>query len=502
MSNNERMTPVRDNELTTLSIDQARALLDSRAVSSVELTEAHLRRIEAVEAQVKAFITLIPDQALDQARLADERIATGQATTFTGTPIALKDVLCTIDMPTSAGSQILRDFVPPYDATAVARLRAQGAVFLGKTNTDEFAMGSSTENSSFHTTRNPWDLTRVPGGSSGGSIAAVAAGEALVGLGSETGGSVRQPAGFCGIVGLKTTYGRISRYGLIAFASSLDQIGPAARSVADCAHTLGAIAGHDPRDSTSAPAPVPDYRAALTGTIAGLRVGVPREFFVEGMEPGVETAVRAALRQLEELGAHLIEISLPTSKYGVPVYYIIAPAEASANLARFDGVKYGLSLDEETLLATYLETRRAGFGPEVKRRIMLGAYALSSGYYDAYYLKAQKARTLIKAEFDRAYADVDVIVSATSPTTAFRIGERSDDPLQMYLADILTIPANLAGIPSIAVPCGFADGLPVSLQIMGPAFAEDLILRVADAYERVTDWSARRPPLGALSGGV
>ncbi|HEX5503207.1 MAG TPA: Asp-tRNA(Asn)/Glu-tRNA(Gln) amidotransferase subunit GatA, partial [Thermomicrobiales bacterium] len=400
------------DELLYLSVDEARARLDRREISAAELTEAHLRRIEDVDDQVKAFITRTPELARDQARRADERIKAGEAATFTGIPVALKDVLCTSDAPTTAGSQILRDYLSPYDATAVARLRAQGAVFVGKANTDEFAMGSSTENSSFFTTHNPWDLGRVPGGSSGGSVAAVAAGEALVGLGSETGGSVRQPAGFCGVVGLKTTYGRISRYGLIAFASSLDQIGPTTRSVADCAHALGVIAGYDPHDSTSAPVPVPDYRAALTGDIAGLRVGVPREFFIPGMEAGVEAAVRDALRQLERLGAELVDISLPTSRYGVPVYYIIAPAEASSNLARYDGVKYGLAVDEDSLLAEYLQTRRAGFGAEVKRRIMLGTYALSSGYYDAYYVKAQQTRTLIKDEFDRAFEQVDVIAAA------------------------------------------------------------------------------------------
>ncbi len=488
------------DELIWLSIDEARALLDRREISAVELTEAHVRRLEAAEGRVKAFITPTPDLAIEQARLADDRIQAGEAALFTGIPVALKDVLCTVDAPTTAGSRILGDFIAPYDATAVARLRAQGAVFVGKANTDEFAMGSSTENSAFHTTRNPWDLERVPGGSSGGPVAAVAAGEALVGLGSETGGSVRLPAGFCGIVGLKTTYGRVSRYGLIAFASSLDQIGPATRSVADCAHTLGAIAGFDPNDSTSAPVPVPDYRAALTGDIRGLRVGVPREYFDLGLEPGVEAATRAALRTLEGLGAQLIEISLPTSLSGLPTYYIIAPAEASANLARYDGIKYGLSVAGDNLLATYLETRRAGFGPEVKRRIMLGTYALSAGYYDAYYVKAQQVRTLIKDEFDRAFAAVDVIAAPTSATTAFRIGERTADPYAMYSTDVLTIPANLAGIPSVAVPCGFADGLPVSLQIMGPAFAEDRILRAADAYERSAGWSAHRPPLHAEAG--
>ena len=498
------------DELFWLSVDEARERLDRREISSVELTEAHLRRIEAVEDRVKAFITRTPELALQQARAADERIRAGQAATFTGIPVALKDVLCTADVRTTAASQILRDFRPPYDATAVARLRDQGAVFVGKANTDEFAMGSSTENSSFHTTSNPWDLERVPGGSSGGSIAAVAAGEAIVGLGSETGGSVRQPAGFCGIVGLKTTYGRISRYGLIAFASSLDQIGPASRSVADTAHLLGAIAGFDPRDSTSAPAAVPDYRAGLTGDVRGLRIGVPREYFEMGLQPGVAQATREALRVLESLGAELVDISLPSSGSALPVYYIIAPAEASANLARFDGVKYGLSVERDNLLGTYLASRREGFGAEVKRRIMLGTYALSSGYYDAYYIKAQQVRTLIKDEFDRAFGltaaaqarGVDVIAAPTSPTTAFRIGERSDDPLAMYLADVLTITANLAGIPSVAVPCGFANGLPISLQIMGPAFAEELILRVADAYERVTDWSSQHPPLDAATVGA
>lgn len=490
------------DEVCYLTVDEARRLLDRRELSAVELAEAHLKRIDGVEAGVRAFITLTPELALAQARAADLRIAAGEALPFTGIPVALKDVLCTDDAPTTAGSQMLRDYLPPYDATVVARLRQQGAVFLGKTNTDEFAMGSSTENSSFHTTHNPWDLGRVPGGSSGGSVAAVASGEAMMGLGTETGGSVRQPAGFCGVVGLKTTYGRVSRYGVVALASSMDQVSPTARTVADCAHALGAIAGHDPLDSTSAPEPVPDYRAGLTGDIRELRVGVPREFFLAGMEPGVEAAVREALGALERLGATLVDISLPTSKYGVPIYYILLPSEASSNLARYDGVRYGLAVSGDSLLDSYMETRRDGFGPEVKRRIMLGTYALSSGYYDAYYQQARKARTLLKAEFDRAFEEVDVIASATSPTVAFEIGARSEDPLQMYLADILTIPANLAGIPSVAVPCGFAEGLPVSFQIMGPPFREELILRVADAYERAHDWAARRPPLHDSRAGA
>lgn len=491
-----RPAPAGEEPVYFLSVDAARRLLDRRELSAVELAEAHLAWIDAVEGDIRAFITQTPELALEQAHAADRRIAAGDAQPFTGIPVGLKDVLCTRDAPTTAGSRILHDYVPPYDATVVARLREQGAVFLGKTNTDEFAMGSSTEHSAFHTTHNPWDLDRVPGGSSGGSVAAVAVGEAMMALGTETGGSVRQPAGFCGVVGLKTTYGRVSRYGVVALASSMDQVSPAARTVADCAHALRAIAGYDPLDSTSAPEPVPDYRAALTGDIRGVRVGVPREFFIEGMEPGVEAAVREALAALVRLGATLIDISLPTSRYGVPIYYILLPSEASSNLARYDGIRYGQAISGDSLLDSYLETRRAGFGAEVKRRIMLGTYALSSGYYDAYYQQARKARTLLKAEFDQAFEAVDVIVSATSPTVAFPIGARRDDPLQMYLADILTIPANLAGIPSVAVPCGFSEGLPVSLQIMGPPFREDLILRVADAYERAHDWSTRRPDPG------
>lgn len=485
------------SELIRLSAGEARRLLDRREISAVELLDAHLAQIERVEPQIHAFITLTPEIARRQAEAADARIARGEGTLLTGIPIALKDNLCTVDAPTTAGSRILEGFRSPYDATVVARLRAQDAVFVGKANTDEFAMGSSTENSAYGPTRNPWDLERVPGGSSGGSAAAVAVGEAMLALGSDTGGSIRQPAGFCGIVGLKPTYGRVSRYGLIAFASSLDQIGPFGRTVEDVALLLQVIAGHDPADSTSVDLPVPDYRTALTGDIRGLRIGIPAEYRVPGMDPAVEEVIEEALRTLQELGAELVPVSLPHTEYALATYYIIAPSEASANLARYDGVKYGLSLPGETLLERYLRTRGEGFGPEVKRRIMLGTYALSAGYYDAYYVKAQKVRTLIKRDFDQAFERVDVIAAPTSPTVAFRLGERTADPLQMYLSDVFTIPANMAGLPAIAVPCGFAHGLPVSLQFMGRPFDEPTLLRVAHAYEQATPWHTMWPALAA-----
>jgi aspartyl-tRNA(Asn)/glutamyl-tRNA(Gln) amidotransferase subunit A len=414
---------------------------------------------------------------------------------MTGIPVSLKDVLCTTDAPTTAASRILAGYRSPYDATVVARLRAQDAVFVGKSNTDEFAMGSSTENSAYGVTRNPWDTDRVPGGSSGGPAAAVAAGEAIVSLGSDTGGSIRQPAGFCGVVGLKPTYGRVSRFGLIAFASSLDQIGPFTRSVEDAALALSAIAGHDPNDSTSAPVEVPNFADGLASDLRGTKIGIAREYSVDGMEPGVETAVQAAIEQLRALGAEVVDVSLPHTKYALATYYVTAPAEASANLARFDGVRYGFSKEAASLKAMYEETRGEGFGSEVKRRIMLGTYALSSGYYDAYYVKAQKVRTLIKRDFDEAFAKVDAIVAPTSPTVAFDIGARTDDPVQMYLADVFTIPANMAGIPGIAVPCGFSEGLPVSLQVLGKSFDEASILRIAHAYEQSTPWHTMRPPI-------
>lgn len=483
--------------LYDLTIHQARALLDAGEISAVELTQAVLDRILSVDNAVKAYLTLTPEAALEQARAADAAMGgQPQGLPLRGIPIAVKDILCTAGIPTTCGSRILEDFIPPYDATVVARLKAAGAVILGKTNTDEFAMGSSTENSAFFPTHNPWDLERVPGGSSGGSAAAVAAGECLGALGTDTGGSVRQPAALCGIVGLKPTYGRVSRYGLIAFASSLDQVGVLTRDVTDAAILLNVIAGHDPLDSTSLDAPVPDATAALTGDIRGMRVGVPREYFIPGMQPEVEAAVRAALEKLADLGAEIVEVSLPHTDYALPVYYLIAPAEASANLARYDGVRYGLRIVGNSLEDTYKQTRGQGFGPEVKRRIMLGTYALSAGYYDAYYLKAQKVRTLIKGDFDRAFQQVDVIVTPTSPTTAFRIGEKTDDPIQMYLSDIFTLSVNLAGICGINVPCGFdAQGLPIGMQIIGPALGETTILRVAYAYEQATDWHTRRPPL-------
>lgn len=481
------------SELIWLTAAEARKLLDAKEISSVELTEAHLRRIEAIDGDVHAYLHIMSDVALEQAKQADARIAAGSIEPLTGVPVALKDVLVTTDAPTTAASRILEGYRSPYDATVVKRLRERGAVFLGKVNTDEFAMGSSTENSAYGVTRNPWDRTRVPGGSSGGASASVAAGEAILSLGSDTGGSIRQPAGFCGVVGLKPTYGRVSRYGLIAFASSLDQIGPFTRTVEDAAIMLQAIAGNDPNDSTSVSLPVPDYRASLNGDIRGKRIGVAREYRVDGMEAGVETAVNAAIERFRDLGAEVVEISLPHTKYALPTYYITAPAEASANLARFDGVRYGLSIESGSLREMYERTRGEGFGPEVKRRIMLGTYALSSGYYDAYYVKAQKVRTLIKQDFDEAFGRVDAIVAPTSPTVAFPIGARTDDPYQMYLADVWTIPANMAGIPGIAIPCGFSDGLPVSLQVFGKSFDEETVLQVAHAYEQAEPWKDRHP---------
>jgi len=482
--------------LTDLTLAEAQTRLRAGETSAVELIQAHLERIQAIEPHVKAYLTVTAEQALAAAAEADRRRTNGDESPLLGIPLAIKDVLTTKGVPTTAGSRILEGFVPPYTATAVQRLLDAGAIMLGKTNTDEFAMGSSTENSGYFTTRNPWNLDRVPGGSSGGSAAAVAARMAMGALGTDTGGSVRQPAAFCGVCALKPSYGRVSRYGLIAFASSLDQIGVFGRTVDDLAVLLGVIAGHDPRDSTSMDIPVPDYTAALTGDISGLRVGVPREYFIEGMQPDVEQAVRAAIDQLAALGAEIREISLPHTDYALPVYYLIAPSEASANLARFDGVRYGPRHAQGTMWGTYKATRGQGFGPEVKRRIMLGTYALSAGYYDAYYLKAQKVRTLIKQDFDRAFEDVDVIAAPTAPTTAFRIGEKADDPLAMYLSDMFTLSASLAGITGAVVPCGFdRDSLPIGLQIIGAAFDEPTVLRVAHAYQQVTDWHTRRPSL-------
>ncbi len=483
------------HELTTHELSER---LASGEVSAVEVAEAIFARIEEVEGQVDAFLALTRDQALEQARQVDDRRAGGEKPgALAGVPIGIKDVLCTKGVLTTCGSRILEGFRPPYDATVVRRCRDAGMPMLGKTNMDEFAMGSSTENSAYKVTRNPWDLDRVPGGSSGGSAAAVAAGEAPVALGSDTGGSIRQPAALCGISGLKPTYGRVSRYGLVAYASSLDQVGPLARDVRDCALVMNVLAGRDPHDATSADIPVPDYVAGLTGDVSGLRAGVPRELMGEGIEPEVKAVVEAAIGQLAELGMAVEEVEMPNLDYSLPVYYLVAPAEAASNLARYDGVRYGHRTEEEVadVYDLFAKSRGEGFGPEVRLRIMLGTFALSAGYYDAYYLKAQRVRTLIKQDFDAAFADHDVLISPTSPTVAFGIGEKADDPLQMKLADICTIPVNLAGIPALSIPCGMAEGLPVGLQIMGRPFEEDLILRVGDAYQQATDWHAKRPAL-------
>ena len=493
-------------ELTQLSIGRARDLLRQRKVSSVELTQAVLDRIVTLDNDIKAYLTLTPEIALQQAAEADRQLAsTGpdESPPLLGIPLAIKDLICVGGIPNTCGSRILESFVPPFSATAVEKLRQAGAVILGKTNTDEFAMGSSTENSAFFPSRNPWDLGRVPGGSSGGSAAAVAAGLAFGALGSDTGGSVRQPASLCGVVGIKPTYGRVSRWGLVAFASSLDQIGCLGRTVGDAAHLLEAISGHDPRDSTSVELPAPDCTAALIkpgqeprDAVHGLRVGVPQEYLVEGIQPEVESAVRAAIATLADLGAEIVDVSLPHTDFALPVYYLIAPAEASANLARYDGMRYGLSMDGADLWDSYRQTRGTGLGPEVKRRIMLGTYALSAGYYDAYYLKASQVRTLIRRDFDRALAECDVLLTPTAPTTAFKFGEKIDDPLQMYLQDIFTLALSLAGLPGLSLPCGFdIAGLPIGLQIMGGAFEEATILRVAHAYEQATEWHKQYPNL-------
>jgi len=480
-----------------LTIHEAHRLLTARELSSVELTKAVLERINEVEPQVQALVTITDDLALKQAEEADELLATGEANPLTGIPVIIKDNICTKGIRTTCSSRMLENFIPPYDATVTEKLNERGAVIVGKSNMDEFAMGSSTEHSAFFPTHNPWDLSRVPGGSSGGSATAVATGEAIYALGSDTGGSIRQPAGFCSVTGLKPTYGRVSRYGLVAFASSLDQIGPLTQDVTDCAIVLNAIAGYDSRDSTSVPYPVPDYTRCLTSDISQLRIGIPREYFVEGMQAEVETAMRVAISKLEELGA-TIEwgVSLPSTGYALAAYYIIAPSEASANLARYDGVKYGFSyMDTDNMWEAMEKTRQYGFGAEVKRRIMLGTYALSAGYYDAWYLKAQKVRTLIRQEFDQAFEKFDALVTPTSPTVPFKIGEKVDDPLQMYLSDVCTLPINIAGVPAISIPAGFAGGLPIGMQIIGKPFGEETILKIAYAYQQATDWHKRRPSI-------
>ena len=479
-----------------LSIEQAAELLKKRAISSVELTRALLERIRGTDAEIQSFITVTEAAALAQAQAADARRARGEDGPLLGVPVGIKDIILTKGIRTTAGSKILDNFIGPYDATVTRKLLGAGAVCLGKLNCDEFAMGSSTENSAYQVTRNPWDRERVPGGSSGGSAAAVAAGQCLGTLGTDTGGSIRQPAACCGIVGLKPTYGRVSRYGVIAYASSLDQVGPLAKTVRGCAQLLAAIAGHDPCDSTSVQRPVPDYAAHLGHGLKDLRVGIPREYFVEGMQPEVEQAVRAAVRVLETLGARVTEVSLPHTEYAIAAYYLIATAEASSNLARYDGVKFGWrAAGDDGLLPMYRRTRASGFGAEVQRRIMLGTYALSAGYYDAYYLKAQKVRTLIRKDFEHVFASQDVIVTPTAPTTAFRIGEKTSDPLQMYLSDIFTISVNLAGLPGLSLPCGFdAGGLPIGLQIVGRPFEEERVFHTGHAYEQATEWHTRIVP--------
>jgi aspartyl-tRNA(Asn)/glutamyl-tRNA(Gln) amidotransferase subunit A len=485
--------------LTSLTAHELGARYRSGEATPTQAVTEYLARIDALDSQVRAFLTVTREEALRRAAEADARWRAGAPRgPLDGVPIALKDVLCTRGIRSTCGSKILERFVPPYDATVVERLYTAGAVLLGKLNMDEFAMGSSTEHSGFFPTRNPWDLARVPGGSSGGSAAAVAADMAALTLGTDTGGSIRQPAAFSGVLGLKPTYGRVSRYGLIAFASSLDQIGPFAKDVEDAALMLQVIAGVDPMDSTSVDVPVPDYRAALAQGVDGLRVGVPAEYFIEGMDPEVEQAVRAAVSALEKLGARTEPVSLPHTEYGLAAYYIIAPAEASSNLARYDGVKYGLRAPgARDLIDMYSKTRAAGFGAEVKRRVMLGTYTLSAGYYDAYYGKAQQVRTLVRRDFQQAFERVDVIVAPTTPNVPFKFGEK-EDPVQMYLNDIFAVPVNLAGLPGVSVPAGFTQtGLPIGLQLIGRAFDEATILRVAHAYQQVTTWHKRKPPLTA-----
>jgi aspartyl-tRNA(Asn)/glutamyl-tRNA(Gln) amidotransferase subunit A len=484
-------------ELHRLTIHEAHALLKEKKLSSVELTRAVLKHLESVDKKVRACMRITADHALERAKAADKAIASGRANPLTGIPAIIKDNMCTKGITTTCSSKMLENFVPPYDAHIIEKLNEVNAVMVGKANMDEFAMGSSTENSAFFTTHNPWNLDCVPGGSSGGSAAAVAADECIYALGSDTGGSIRQPAGFCGVVGLKPTYGRVSRYGLVAFASSLDQIGPLTRDVTDCALVMNVISGHDKRDSTTVETAVPDYTKALTGNIKGLRIGIPREYLVEGMQPTVKEALEAAINKLAELGAIIDhDASLPNTRYGLAAYYILAPSEASANLSRYDGVKYGYSYRDTTSMWESMEkTKQHGFGAEVKRRIMLGTYALSAGYYDAYYLKAQKVRTLIRKDFDQAFKKYDVLVTPTSPTVAFKIGEKADDPVQMYLSDVCTLPINIAGVPAVSIPAGLADGLPVGMQIIGRHFDEETLLRVAHAYEQATPWHTKKPAI-------
>ncbi len=481
--------------LTDSSATQLAKQIQSKEVSCREVTDAFLSRIEATEPQLHAFVTVTQQLAQTRADELDARLARGESLgPLGGVPLALKDNLCTKGVKTTCSSKMLENFVAPYDAHVVERLREDGAVLLGKTNLDEFAMGSSTENSAFGATRNPWDLSRVPGGSSGGSTATVAARQVPLSLGSDTGGSIRQPAAFCGCVGLKPTYGLVSRYGLVAFASSLDQIGPIANSVEDAALLLQSIAGHDRRDSTSSKAPIPDYRAALTGDVRGLKVGIPREFFGQGVETSVADAVMKAVDELKSLGMEAVEVSMPTAEHALACYYIIAPSEASSNLARYDGVKYGLRVANpgDDVIEMAAKSRAAGFGHEVQHRIMIGTHALSSGFYDAYYLKAQQVRTLIRRDFDAAFEKCDVLATPTTPSVAFPLGDKAGDPMAMKLADVCTIPVNMAGLPALSLPCGSQDKLPIGLQLIGRLLDESTLLRVADAFEKATQWHTRR----------
>lgn len=473
-------------------------MLVNKEITSVELTQDVLSRIDEVEGDVEAYLTITRAEALAQAEAVDKKIAAGEKISFLeGIPGAIKDNICTKGVKTTCASKILEHFVPPYDATVMTKIKAENPVILGKVNMDEFAMGGSTENSAYHVTHNPWNLDCVPGGSSGGSAAAVAAGTAIWALGSDTGGSIRQPASFCGVVGMKPTYGRVSRYGLVAYASSLDQIGPLTRDVTDCAHLLNIIAGHDEMDSTSSAAEVPDYTKSLVEDVKGLKIGLPKEYFVEGMDPEVEQAVRTAIKKYEELGAEVVEISLPHTEYAISTYYLIAPAEAATNLERYDGVSYGERVDGEDLVQMMTNTRDEKFGEEVKRRIMIGNYALSAGYYDAYYLKALKVRTLVQQDYTEAFKKVDVIMAPTAPTPAFKIGEMIADPLQMYLQDVCTVPLNLAGLPGISIPCGKSSkGLPIGLQIIGKPLAEETLIRTAYTYEQSQDYHKQMPELG------
>ncbi|MEN6319594.1 MAG: Asp-tRNA(Asn)/Glu-tRNA(Gln) amidotransferase subunit GatA [Syntrophaceae bacterium] len=484
-------------ELNQLTIHELQKLIRSREVTSSDIVASVFKRIDAVEKSVHAYITLMREYAFEEARKADQDIKAGNIKPLTGIPIALKDIVCTKGILTTCGSHILHNYVPPYDATVVEKLREAGAVFTGKVNMDEFAMGSSTESSYYGVTKNPWDIERIPGGSSGGSAAAVAADECIASIGSDTGGSIRQPAALCGVVGMKPTYGRVSRFGLIAFASSLDQIGPFTKDVEDCAIMMNVIAGYDPRESTSVPLDVPDYTAFVSRDVRGWKVGIPKEYFIEGIDPEVMEAMQKNIKAMEELGATCVEISLPHTEYCLAVYYIIAPAEACSNLARYDGVKYGFrSPDGKDLLDMYKKTRSEGFGAEVKRRIMIGTYVLSSGYYDAYYKKASQVRALIKRDFDEAFKQCDVILTPTTPTPAFKIGEKTDNPLQMYLSDIFTISTNLAGIPGISVPCGYTKaGLPIGAQFLAGHFDEGKLIQISSAFEKHANIEKRRPAL-------